>query len=310
MSNQRSSDLNKDQGGRIVQMAGENLPSTQPEGNPIGGDSERSDGKRQLGADAQSGHLILNADDWGRGKDTTDRIFDCIAAGVVSSTSAMVFMEDSERAAGIAREHSVDAGLHLNFTTAFSAPGTPRRLMDSLGEVAAYLLRRRLNQVVFHPGLMHSFEYVVEAQLDQFRRIYGKDPDRIDGHHHMHLCANVQFQGLLPSGIIVRRNFTFRHAEKSLLNRMYRRAIDKKLARRHRLVDGLYSLPPLQPRSRLQQIFREARNLVVEVETHPINADEFQFLTGGEIFHWTGDVPIARSFDVTGAAVNGNGATA
>ena len=34
--------------------------------------------------------------------------------------SAMVFMEDSERAASIARADAIDAGLHLNFTTAFS----------------------------------------------------------------------------------------------------------------------------------------------------------------------------------------------
>ena len=74
------------------------------------------------------GFLIVNADDWGRDAETTDRIFECVVPGAVSSVSAMVFMQDSERAAGIAREHGIEAGLHLNFTTPFSAPGTPAPL--------------------------------------------------------------------------------------------------------------------------------------------------------------------------------------
>src|SRR6185369_10838794 len=66
-----------------------------------------------------TGLLILNADDWGRDSKTTNMILDCVVRGSVSSTSAMVFMEDSERAAALARQHRVDCGLHLNFTTPF-----------------------------------------------------------------------------------------------------------------------------------------------------------------------------------------------
>src|SRR5204863_4002166 len=65
------------------------------------------------------GRLIVNADDWGRDTHTTACILDCITRGTVTAVSAMVFMEDSERAAAEARQHSVDAGLHLNFTTPF-----------------------------------------------------------------------------------------------------------------------------------------------------------------------------------------------
>src|SRR5713226_8748086 len=47
----------------------------------------------------QAGILIINADDWGQDHETTERISDCIVCRSVSSASAMVFMEDSERAA-------------------------------------------------------------------------------------------------------------------------------------------------------------------------------------------------------------------
>jgi hypothetical protein len=244
------------------------------------------------------GVLIINADDWGRNHETTERISECILRGTVSSASAMVFMVDSERAAAVARERKIDAGLHLNLTTAFSAAGYPAALGKRQQELVKYLWKGRLAQVMFHPGLVRSFEYVVSAQLDEYCRLYGALPRRIDGHHHMHLCANVLLANLLPAGTIVRRNFSFERGEKSLYNRLYRRVVDRKLARRHRLTDFFFSLPPLEPPARLEKIFSLARQSVVEVETHPVNPQEYRFLTEGEIFRWTGDCPIAPYYAV------------
>ena len=208
----------------------------------------------------------------------------------------MVFMEDSARAATIARERGVDAGVHLNFTTPFSAPGRPARLAEHQQRLSRYLGRHRLAQVVFHPGLAVSFEYVVAAQFDEFSRLYGARPDRIDGHHHMHLCANVLVGRLLPAGTIVRRNFSFGPGEKNWGNRLYRKTVDRMLASRHRLTDYFFSLSPIEPKGRIERIFSVARQYVVELETHPANSEEYQFLAGGDIFRWTGDLPIALRF--------------
>lgn len=246
----------------------------------------------------QAGRLIINADDWGRNRESTDRTFECVLRRTVSSVSAMVFMEDSERAAVIARESGTDTGLHLNFTAPFSAPKCPARLLEHQQALARYLLRHRLAQAVFHPGLTPSFEYVVETQLNEFRRLYGKDPDRLDGHHHMHLCTNVLLGGLLPRGTVVRRNFSFQPGEKSFGNRLYRRTVDRMLARGHYLVDFFFSLSPLEPPDRLQRIFCLARQFVVEVETHPANPKEFHLLTGDEFSRRIGDLPIASHFAV------------
>lgn len=246
-----------------------------------------------------SGLLIINADDWGRDADTTDRMYECLVHKTVSSVSAMVFMEDSERAAAIAHERKIDAGLHLNFTTQFSGGSCPKGLAEHQQKIAGYLLRRRFNSAVFHPGLARSFEYAVKAQLDEFFRLYGAPPDRIDGHHHMHLCSNVLLGGLLPVGTLVRRNFSFQSGEKSLVNRLYRKAIDSRLARRHRMVDFLFSLPPFEPQERLKRICSFARQFIVEVETHPINAEEYRFLKGDEVVRWREDVLIASRFDLS-----------
>lgn len=246
-----------------------------------------------------SGALIVNADDWGRDRETTDKTLDCALGGTISSASAMVFMSDSERAADLAQEHAIDVGLHLNFTTLFSAPGVPARLHNAQSDIGGCLRQSRFAQAVFHPTLVRAFEYVVAAQLEEFARLYGSGPKRIDGHHHMHLCANVVFGRLLPAGTVVRRNFSFQRGEKSLLNRLYRKAIDRQLARRHRLADFLFSLPPLEPVERLQGIFSLAREHAVELETHPVEPAEYRFLSKGEILRVTGDVPIARGFTVS-----------
>jgi len=64
--------------------------------------------------------LIINADDWGRSMAETDAALRCYKAGRITSVSAMVLMEDSHRAAELAKEHQLDVGLHLNFTDKFT----------------------------------------------------------------------------------------------------------------------------------------------------------------------------------------------
>ncbi len=267
----------------------DSLTNAQPSGAVVARHNEK----------ANPGLLIMNADDWGRDRETTDRTLDCTRCKMVSSVSAMVFMEDSERAAAIAREQGIDAGLHLNFTTPFSAPGIPARLAGYQQRLSQYLLRRRFSQVLFHPGLIRSFQYVVAAQRDEFTRLYGREPDRLDGHHHMHLCANVLLGGLLPSGTVVRRNFSFQPGEKSLGNRLYRHVVDRILARRHRLTDFFFTLQPLAPPGRLERIFSLAHRFVVEIETHPLNPAEYCFLTEGGIFDRADNRPIASRFVVS-----------
>ena len=250
---------------------------------------------RALNASATQGRLIVNADDWGRDEATTNRIFECTQIGTVSSVSAMMFMEDSERAATIARTSGVDVGLHVNFTEPFFGPTCPEPLIERQRELRRCLLRHRLARILYYPSLVASFRYVVSAQIDEYRRLYGADPQRIDGHHHLHLCTNVLLDRLLPEGALVRRNFSFLPEEKSLVNRLYRKAVDRRLAGRHRIVDYLFNLVPFEPQ-RLERIFSLARNSVVELETHPAHPDEYRFLTSGEMLSQLGDLAVAPNF--------------
>ena len=130
---------------------------------------------------------------------------------------------------------------------------------------------------MFHPGLVRSFEYVVSAQLDEFLRLYGDEPTRVDGHHHMHLCSNVLHGKLLRFRTSVRRNFSFQPGERkafvtvSIFNNRQQTGPASWVPRIFS-----FSLPPLDPPDRLQRIFSLANEFTVEVETHPIRREEYR----------------------------------
>jgi hypothetical protein len=228
--------------------------------------------------------------------DTTNRSLDCALQGTISSVSAMVFMEDSERAALLAQQHKVEAGIHLNFTKTFSTGQCPPKLIEHQRKLSHFLRSNRYAPIIYHSGLAVSFEYAVKAQLEEFERLYGVPPIRVDGHHHMHLCANVLLAELIPAGTLARRSFSFASGEKSWMNRIYRRWVDKRLQRHHRLVDYLFSLAPIEPRDRLQRIVSLACHSMVELETHPINPPEYRFLVTGEIFKQLDGLQVAHGF--------------
>jgi predicted glycoside hydrolase/deacetylase ChbG (UPF0249 family) len=159
-----------------------------------------------------------------------------------------------------------------------------------------FLKAHRLAPILYNPLLTASFQYVMATQVEEFERIYGHPPNRIDGHHHMHLCANVVNGNLLPSGVIVRRNLSFTAGEKGFANRAYRQWQDRRLTHRHRMTDFFFDLKPIDLHGRLEDIFALAHHNTVEIETHPVHDDEFGFLMGAELMRRLGEIAVARGY--------------
>ena len=65
------------------------------------------------------------------------------------------------------------------------------------------------------------------------------------------------------------------------------------------MTDFFFSLAPVEPGPRLEKVLSLADHFVVEVGTHPINPDEYQFLVGGAIFRYVGSSGIARKYALT-----------
>jgi predicted glycoside hydrolase/deacetylase ChbG (UPF0249 family) len=221
--------------------------------------------------------LIINADDWGRSRAETDAALNCFRNGRITSVTAMMFMEDSERAAHLAKEHRVDAGLHLNLDQPYDGK-VPSAARESHQRVSCFLNRSKYAGLLYHPGLQRQFREVYRGQMEEFARLYGKPPTHLDGHHHRHLCANMLMDGIMPQGLKVRRNFTFCPGEKGFLNRSYRSWMDRWLARRYCLTDFFFSLQQSLRSQRMGHVVQTAAEFSVEVMTHPVNRDEHEWL--------------------------------
>lgn len=222
--------------------------------------------------------IIITADDYGKNSHATDSILKCFSSKSITSASAMVFMEDSERAAPLALQAGMEVGLHINFTMPFNADKVSSNILEHHSRVVAYLIKSKLAQIIYNPLLAGSFEFLYKRQLEEFMRLYGKFPDFYNGHHHMHLCANMLMGKILPKGTRARRTFTFDQADKYLFNLLYRRLLDIIVARRFISTDSFFSILPLQNYERLRNIFNRAVSSNVEIEVHPENADEIEYL--------------------------------
>jgi predicted glycoside hydrolase/deacetylase ChbG (UPF0249 family) len=190
----------------------------------------------------------------------------------------MVFMRDSHRAAAIAKDASLDVGLHLNLSEAFTGEVSDARLLQVHRRVVRFLRASKYALLFYNPFLRDAFRLAYGAQAAEFERLYGRPPSHIDGHQHMHLCSNILLDGILPSGTKVRRSFTFFPGEKDFINRFYRRWVDRKLARRHRLTDYFFALSQNLAPQKLARVARLASSAPVELMTHPIVPAEYELL--------------------------------
>jgi len=222
--------------------------------------------------------IIVNADDLGFSRRQTDAALACYKENRITSATAMVFMEDSERAAELANASGIDVGLHLNLSVEFTAPPAQGYLKQCHRRVVRFLTFSRYSPVFYNPMLRRQFRYVYQAQLEEFKRLYGRQPSHIDGHHHKHLCSNMLIDRIMPDREKVRRNFSFRAGDKNFLNRFYRKLVDAALARKYCVTDFFFSLEQSMQQHWLARVFELAKKASVELMCHPAQPMEYAYL--------------------------------
>ncbi len=142
-----------------------------------------------------SRRIWLCADDYGIAPGVNAAIRDLIAGGRLNATSVMVVAPSFGRAEATAlaqlnaNKPRAAVGLHLTLTAPFR-PLTPsyRPLRGGafppLSAMLAAAFLRRLEAA--------SLAAEVEAQIGAFRAAFGRAPDFIDGHQHVHLLPQVR----------------------------------------------------------------------------------------------------------------------
>jgi predicted glycoside hydrolase/deacetylase ChbG (UPF0249 family) len=226
--------------------------------------------------------LIITADDYGKTTRATDSILEAFTRKRITSAAAMVFMEDSERSAPLALKAGLEVGLHLNFTLPFTGSNVSAELRRHHDRVVTYLGKHKFRQLIYNPMLNRSFDVLFRAQEAEFVRLYGRSPDYYNGHHHMHLCANMLASQMIHRGARVRQTFTVSAGERNPINVIYRQALGAWLSKRYLTTQGFFSIEPVGDCDRLRQIVNRAHNQTIEIEVHPENANEIDFLRSDE----------------------------
>lgn len=232
--------------------------------------------------------LIVNADDWGASISTTSKIEECVKTKVVNTVSAMMYMRDSRRACGIIKDLKIDTALHLNFTTPFDGGNIQERLLESQLKIVSYLKSKKAAQFIYNPLLQRHFDYVYKAQYDEYCELFGNPPQRIDGHNHMHLCANMLVGRFIPIKTRVRRNIHFVNEKKSMVNRAYRSVIDSFLTKRYSCADYFLHIHQFMHEdtkeriNRLQDLAELSKGADIELLVHPHQQADYEFVMSEE----------------------------
>src|SRR5947209_7088759 len=139
--------------------------------------------------------IWLCADDYGISPAVNVAIRDLVVRGRLNATSALVVAPSCHRSEAMALdvlnrgEPRVAIGLHVALTAPFRpsssgfVPLTAGRFMP-LGRTVAHAFLRRFE----HDALTCE----IAAQLSTFVQVFGRPPDYIDGHHHVHLLPQVR----------------------------------------------------------------------------------------------------------------------
>jgi predicted glycoside hydrolase/deacetylase ChbG (UPF0249 family) len=160
---------------------------------------------------SEQGLLIVNADDWGGFREGTEAIESCFAIGAISSTTAMVHMADSQRAAELARARERPTGLHLNLTQPYDAAGVPAPVRERQLRLCAHFsaLPRRRWTLSPDPRVHRLIADGIRDQLEEFCDRYEREPTHVDSHHHVHVCPDVFLSRALTRGTRVRQALSF-----------------------------------------------------------------------------------------------------
>lgn len=214
---------------------------------------------------SDSGLLIVNADDFGGDRPATDAILTCFQAGRISSTSGMVYMADSARAAATARRLMLPVGLHLNLTLPYDEPDVPTDIRARQARLVRAFRRLRVRNHVLHrkrrlyyPWLRDEVALCVREQMERFRSIYGTEPSHVDGHHQIHLTPTVLRSDALAAGSRIR--LTNRHGARGT-----------RIAARFRAPQHFFCLQDAEPfgPASLSALLAPAIRESLEVEVHP-----------------------------------------
>ena len=128
--------------------------------------------------------IILCADDYGLAPGVSGAIRELLAANRLSATSCMTVSQHWHNEGRLLDEQfrGADIGLHFTLTDQSPLGSMPKLAPADRFPTFFDLLKRAYFKHLDRVEIRDEFM----RQLDAFREVTGKEPDFIDGHHHIH----------------------------------------------------------------------------------------------------------------------------
>lgn len=138
--------------------------------------------------------LVVCVDDFGLHAGVNAAVLDLLALRRISATSCLVdgatwpeaapALKAAAYAHGPTGERVADVGLHLNLTESLQAPAQAAWPVQPLGRLIRQAYSRRLDP--------QALQIEIARQWDRFVEVWGRVPDFVDGHQHVHQLPQVR----------------------------------------------------------------------------------------------------------------------
>lgn len=131
--------------------------------------------------------ITLCADDYGLAPGVSDAILALIGLGRLQATGCMTGSPHWPHAAPLLRtlEAKADVGVHLTLTDQAPLGAMPRLAPDGRLPSLPGLLKRAVARRLDRADIA-EIKAELTRQLDSFEEHFGRAPDFLDGHHHVH----------------------------------------------------------------------------------------------------------------------------
>jgi predicted glycoside hydrolase/deacetylase ChbG (UPF0249 family) len=144
--------------------------------------------------------LIVTADDFNLSEGVSRGILETHHHGIVTETSVMVNVGDLQQASAmLASAPHLGVGLHLNITRGHPV-APPRAVATLLGPDDQFLGSPQALPIQMRSA---AVEAEFQAQVDRFVRTFGRLPQHVDTHHHVHQHP-VVFEAFLDLAVSLR----------------------------------------------------------------------------------------------------------
>lgn len=133
-----------------------------------------------------SKRIVVCGDDFGMNAGIDEGMIALAGMGRISAVSCLSLGPSFVRNASRLAAHNVDIGLHVNFSEALGGNAGP---MPSLRSLILRAYAGRLDRAWIDAQL--------NLQFDAFEAAFGRAPDYVDGHQHVHQLPGIREQVLM-----------------------------------------------------------------------------------------------------------------